>query len=245
MSDTQLHFLTESGRSRFGWALTLAFALELGGLITVIMMPTRHPPRIVKPVTMAIHMVKPGPPKTLPLPPRPVHPPKPPATSLPALPKPPPPLPHHPRVAVHHRPPPKPVPLMPRRTVARPTPPQPTPPPTPAPPAPAEMAPPPSPAAIQTAEARYVGIVRGIILGNLTVPSGLRNLGASGTATIAFKVTPGGRILWTRIIRRSAYQSANGAARLAVEQSHFPHFLKKMPDHPIVFEIPIRVSGAG
>lgn len=243
MSDHQTQFLTESGRSRFGWALTVGFVLELAGIITILIMPRSTQPRIVKPATIAVHMVKPGPPKALP--PKPTQPPKPPPIPTPVLPKPPPPLPHHPHVEAHHRSPPKPVPFIPRRTVARPAPLRSIPPPAPAPPAPTEMSPPPSPAAIQSAEARYVGIVRGIILGNLIVPSGLRNLGASGTATIAFKVAPDGRILWTRIIRHSAYQSANEAARLAVEQSHFPHFLKKMPDHTIVFEIPIRVSGAG
>ena len=235
------------GESRFGRALLAALIIEVAAIVALMFTPPPPKPLVVKPVTMAVHLVKPvGPPKAIPLPPKPMHPPKPkPPKPLPILPKPPPSLPNHPHIHMLRKPPPKPVHRIVHRAVVQPMPPQPEPPQQPSLPAPQTTAPPPSPAQVQSAEARYVGIMRGIILSHLVVPAALRNLGASGVAMVAFKVTPNGQILWIRVIKQSAYQAANRAARTAVQDSHFPAFLAKMPHHAFIFEIPVHVSGAG
>ncbi len=229
--------LAEPGSARFGRFIVAALVLDILALAALIYAPEPPPARVVKPATLAVHMVQPAPPKPnpkpAPLPPPPV----------PALPKPPPPLPHHPHVAP--KPPPKRVIHHP--IIHRPPPPVPEPPtaPTqPAPPAPVQSAPPPSPAVIQSVEARYVGTIKGIILGNLVVPTAMRNLGASGVATIAFKVAPNGQILSAKVLRASDYAAANRAALAAVRDSRFPAFFAKMPNHPIIFEVNINVSGA-
>lgn len=248
MAETAYDILQEPGETRFWYSLLAALLIEAGVIAALVFSPVTPPPRVVKAATMAIHMIQPiAPPKALPLPPKLIRPPPPPPpVPVPTLPKPPPPLPDHPHIQILRPPPPKPVhrvnPRVVHRAVVRPPPPQLAP---VAPPAPQITAPPPSPAQVQSAEARYVGIVRSIILGNLTVPAALRNLGASGIAMVEFKVAADGRIIWVRVIRRSAYRAADRAARAAVTGSRFPGFLPKMPAHPMVFEIPIHVSGAG
>lgn len=237
----------------------------------MLIAPTRKQQEI-KPETVMIRMVEVGPPKRIPLPPQPVRPPPPlpqpppPQPQPPPPPKPPPPLPHPPppvpvpAPAVIPKPPP-PVPLpwphpprhvrpkrhpvhhVTRRPV--PHPPPPAAPPVEAPAAHRIAAPPPTPAEIHSALAHYAGIMRSVILGNLVVPDSLRNLGASGTATVEFRVAPDGRILWVKLLRGSDYAAVNRAASTAVKISHFPGFLAKMPQHPITFVIPVRVSGAG
>ncbi|MHB1302333.1 MAG: TonB family protein [Acidiphilium sp.] len=247
MAELSFDTMAGPGESRFGWALLAALIIEVVAIVALMFAPSPPRPLVVKPVTMAVHLVKPvGPPKAIPLPPKPVQPPKPkPPKPLPVLPKPPPPLPNHPHIHVLRKPPPKPVHRIVPRRIARPMPPQPAPPPQLAPPASQTTAPPPSLAQLKSAEARYVGIMRGVILSHLVVPAALRNLGVSGVAMVAFKVTPNGQILWIRVIKQSAYQAANRAARTAVQDSHFPAFLAEMPHHAIIFEIPVHVSGAG
>ncbi|HQT88497.1 MAG TPA: TonB family protein [Acidiphilium sp.] len=230
--------LAGPGESRFGRFLLAAFVLEILALVALVYAPEPPPARVVKPAMVAVHMVHPTPPK-----PKPTPLPPPPPPPVPALPKPPPPLPHHPHVAP--KPPPKRVIHPP--IIRRPPPPTPAPPNTPtapAPPAPVVSAPPPSPAVVQSVEARYVGTIKGIILGNLVVPTAMRNLGASGVATVAFKVAPNGQILSARVLRASDYAAANRAALAAVRDSRFPPFFARMPNHPIIFELNINVSGA-
>ncbi|GAA5265176.1 periplasmic protein TonB [Acidiphilium sp. MT5] len=228
--------LAEPGSSRFGRFIVAALVLEILALAALIYAPEPPPARVVKPATLAVHMVQPAPPKPKPAP-------LPPPPPVPALPKPPPPLPHHPHVA------PKPLPkrVIHHPVIHRPPPPTPVPPtaPTlPAPPTPVQSAPAPSPAVVQSVEARYVATIRGIILGNLVVPAAMRNLGASGVATVAFKVAPDGQILSAKVLRASDYAAANRAALAAVRDSRFPAFFAKMPKHPIIFEVNINVSGA-
>ena len=228
--------LAEPGHARFGRFLLIALLIEALALASVLYAPMPRPAQIIKPPPIAVHLLKPAPPK--PTPPKPVPPPPAPA---PALPKPPPPLPHHPPQ------PRKPIPKRPvhpiARPITRPTIPSPAVPTTPAPPIAAPI-PPPSPALIQSAEARYVGTIKGIVLGNLVVPAALRNLGASGVATIAFTVDPSGQILAAKVLRASDYAAANRAALAAVRDSRFPAFFANMPHHPIIFELNINVSGA-
>ena len=247
MAELLFDTMAGPGESRFGWALLAALIIEVVAIVALMFTPPPPKPLVVKPVTIAVYLVKPvGPPKAIPLPPKPMHPPKPnPPKPLPALPKPPPPLPNHPHIHVPRKPPPKPAHHIVPRRVVHPIPSQPAASRQPVLPAPQTTVPPPSPAQRQSAEARYAGIMRGIILSHLVVPSALRNLGVSGVAMIAFKVTSTGQVLWIRVIRRSGYQAANRAASEAVRDSHFPAFLTKMPHHAIIFEIPVHVSGAG
>lgn len=238
--------MTGPGETRFGWALLSALAIEVLAIIALVWVPPLPKPHEIRPATMAIHLVQPAkPPKSPPLRPQPVQAPQPkPPPPLPVLPKPPPPVPDHPHIQVPRHPPPRPARHVAMRPAVHPAPPQPTAPPVAAPPSSQIALPSPSPAQIQSAEARYVGIIRGVILGNLVVPDALRNLAASGRATVAFKVMPDGQIVWARVIAASDYRAANRAALAAVRDSHFPAFLARMPGHPIVFEIPINVSGA-
>ncbi len=243
--------------NRFGWALAAALVIE-GTIIAVLLLNRPRPLPVVHPVVMRMHLVKvQGPPKALPLPPKPVPPPPkpppllppppqpaPPPQAVPALPTPPPPLPHHPTVPMpKRRPPPHPLPHW----VSKPAPPQPAPAPAPPvqrlPPAPTMSAPPPTPSQVNSAMARYAGMVHAIIEGRVRVPQMLENLGASGTALIDFKLAPDGRVIWARVVKRSSYGTVNQAALAAVQGAQFPAFIAKLPRHDIVFQIPVLVSG--
>ncbi len=246
--------LTETDRAasiepetpRFGWWLLAALLIEAIALAGLMFAPHGKPAHRVRPATIAVHMLKPvGPPKAIPLPPKLVQPPPVPPKPTPVLPKPPPPLPQHPHIPVPRKPPPRPVHHVLRHVPVRQVAPPPVAPTPPAPPAPRVTAPPPSPAQVATALSKYTGMLRDEIISRIVVPNSLRALGARGVAMIEFDVTPGGRILWARVLKASDYQAATKAALAAVQDSHFPAFLAKMPQRNTVFQIPITVSGNG
>lgn len=237
--------------SPFSVALIGALVLDLLLVVVALFAVTAPHPKTIKPTRMKIHMIEPpalihapSRPAALPRPPAPVVPPRPrKQVETKPLPRPkhpqvehalrPPPV-HRPPQTVMHRSSVPPQPVAPQPTLARPLLER----------APAATAPPPSPAEIQSAEARYAGMLRSEILSRLVVPRQLRNLGATGIATVIFRVSPNGQLVWARVKRSSAYAEVNRVAMASVERAHFPQFLRQMPHQPITFEIPIRVSGS-
>ena len=208
------------GRSSFGRALLFAIALE--GLVVAGLAVFTHP----RPVTvglrrkpMAVHFVtlpKPPPPRPVVLPrPRPVPRPRP---------RP------QPRPVVHHRPVPLPVPV-------KAAPPKPRPP-VPAPPPP----PPPSPSVVAQAVDRYAVMLRTRIQRGLVVPRRVAALRLSGKAVVAFELTPGGRLLWARILRSSGIGLIDRAALTAVRDRRYPPFTKSMPRDPTVFRVRVGLN---
>ncbi len=212
-------------RSPFLRASLAAIALE--GLLLaawLIVMPT-HAPKTVglhrKP--MAVHFV------TLPAPPR-------------VVPKPPPPR-AHPKPRPAPRPERRP-PVVHRRPVPLPAPvkaPPPAPPPKPVSRAPAPP-PPPSPATVAQAVDRYAVMLRTRIQSGLVVPRRVTALGLSGKALVAFELTPGGRLLWARIVRSSGINLVNRAALAAVRSRHYPPFTKNMPHQRTVFRVRVGLN---
>lgn len=234
----------DASSRRFGVALLAAIFAEIllvGGLVWF---EERHVHRPIPPQrkeVMAVQLV------TLPPPPKPI-PPKP-------VVKPTPPKPLPPKPAINHAPPPPPAPhpkmVVPPRPV--PTPPAPPVKATPRPPKPVPLpkpvAPPtpPPPPALTAAEkanlmSQYVATLRPIIQSQLRVPAELRAMGMSGTATVEFEVSPSGRVIWARVIKRSPLGAVNRAALAAIKRGNFPPFLKKMPKKNTIFEIPLEVG---
>jgi protein TonB len=179
---------------------------------------------------MAIHMIKPAPPKpkSVPSPPKPVVHPKPIQKPVPRpIPKP---IPHP---VVHH-----PLPLKPllAKTPVPQTPVY-TPPVTPpAPPPPA-----PSPAARQAAVDLYASKIRSLIQANLRIPEELRLMRLSGVTVVSFELTPQGRFLWARISRSSGIGTVDRTAEKTVGSIIYPAFSRKMPKTDTLFVVDVHI----
>ncbi len=233
----------DEGSRVFGYALAAAFVLEVG-LVALAALWPQSVPRTVRPSSIAVQMVtlpRPVPPRPKPRP-RPVVPP-PVAHKMP-------PKPIVTKAPVHEVVPPPVKPKLIRKTlpvvpphrpqpVARPHKAVPVKPRKPAP------APSPSPQLIASLMSRYVGLVRPMIQGHLRVPAMLKAMGLSGHSTIEFRLSPGGRLLWAKVLVPSRIRAVNGAALAAVERGHYPPFLKRMPKRDTTFEITVHISGDG
>ena len=224
-------------KDHFGRALMIGAVIEalmIGGLIySNLSQPVTVKP---KPKIMAIHMMKPAPPKPKPVPPPPkpvVHPkPVPKPVPRPPIPRP---IPHP---VVHHPLPPQ--PLLAKKAVPQApvyTPPV-TPPAPPPPPAP-------SPAARQSAIDTYAAMLRTRVQTNARVPDSVRMMHVSGTATISFRLTPSGHLLSAQVARSSGIGAIDRAALKAVEDTSFPPFIRKMPQHPMTFDVLVHLSAHG
>ncbi|MHB8251017.1 energy transducer TonB [Acidithiobacillus ferruginosus] len=224
-------------KDHFGRALIIGAIIEalmIGGLIySHLSQPVTVKP---KPKIMAIHMIKPAPPKPKPVPPPPkpvVHPkPIPKPVPLPPLPRP------IPRPVVHHPLPPKPLlakTSAPQAPVYTPpvTPPAPPPPPAP------------SPAARQSAIDTYAAMLRTRVQANARVPDSVRMMHVGGTAVISFRLTPSGHLLSAQVAKSSGIGAINRAALKTVENTSFPPFIKKMPKHPMTFDVLVHLSAHG
>ncbi|MCL4527706.1 MAG: energy transducer TonB [Gammaproteobacteria bacterium] len=221
------------GKDHFGRALVIGAVIEalmIGGLIySHLSQPVTVKPN---PKIMAIHLIKPVPPQPKPLPPPPkpvVHPkpiPKPVPKPIPR------PIPHP---EVHHPLPPKPLLAKtpaPQAPVYTPpvTPPAPPPPPAP------------SPAARQSAIDTYAAMLRKRVQANARVPEFVRMMHVGGTAMISFRLTPSGHLLSAQVARSSGIDAINHAALKTVEDTSFPPFIKKMPKHPMTFDVLVHLS---
>lgn len=228
----------------FAVSLVAAFCVEAGLVAAVALWPHSRP-HFVKPSSIAVHMV------TLPRPlaPQPKPQPKPVVQ---------PPLVHKlpPKPLVTHAPTPYKVPAAPLKpkvvpkTVPVPRPEKPVPvvkavpvaKPQKVVPAPA---PSPSPQLLASLMSRYVGLVRPMIQEHLRVPTMLKAMGLSGHATIEFRLSPEGVVLWARVLMPSRIRAVNSAALRAVKRSAYPPFLKRMPKRDTTFEIAVHISGNG
>lgn len=229
--------------THFKYALAVATVVEVGVIVALMLFGQMQPvykQMKPKPHVIAVQMVK------LPLPPEPVIVPKPtPPKPIPPKPverriTPPPPTPHQmpippipktmpPAPFVKHLMPPAPIPVQ-APSVTRPV---------------VVPSPPPlSPQQTASLMGKYTGMLRPMIQRNLHVPSELRAMGLSGQATIEFEISPQGRLLWAKVIKKSQIGAVNRAALAAVRHGGFPAFLKKMPKINSIFQIDVEV-GAG
>ncbi len=244
------------GMERRRMAAAIAGALAVEAVLVAIVLWTGHgrvavPPVVHRTQVISIEMaaMPPAPPRPVPrpapqkaVPPRPVPAPVPVHRVAPA----PRPVTHSaaPRPVVQKAPvqPPVPVPPAPAvPPVPKPQPPAPPPVPAPQPPAPPVMT-----AAEQASLiSRYVALVRPVIEQNLRVPGELRAMGMSGRATVEFRVSPAGQVLWARIVKPSPLGAVNRAALAAVKDGDFPAFLHKMAPKDTIFQISIEVGSSG
>ncbi|MHB1581795.1 MAG: energy transducer TonB family protein [Acidithiobacillus sp.] len=70
----------------------------------------------------------------------------------------------------------------------------------------------------------------------------LRTGAADGTTTISFRLTPSGHLLSAQVAQSSGIGAINRAALKTVEDTSFPPFTKKMPKHPMTFDVSVHLS---
>ncbi|MHB1302116.1 MAG: cell envelope integrity protein TolA [Acidiphilium sp.] len=220
-------------RDRFGIALAAALMVEAVLAVAVMRFaPQAAPVATHKKDVVKIHME--APPKPLPPPPKPMPPPP-----QPMLP--PPPLP----VAPPKPPPPKPIPRpkprpLPRKPVPHVAPPRPQPPPPPPPPPPQPAV---SAAEIESATARYAGMVHQSVQADLRVPRLVEMMHLRGIATVSIRIAPSGTLLGVSIVRSSGAPPIDRAAIASVRATSFPPFYGDMPHHPLDFVLQVKLRG--
>lgn len=205
-------------RDRFGIALAAALVVEAVLAVAVMRFaPQAAPVANHKKDVVKIHMEappKPPPQPMLPPPPLPVAPPKPPPKPIPR---------------------PKPRPL-PRKPVPHVAPPRPSPPPPP--PQPAVSA-----AEIESATARYAGMVHQAVQADLQVPRLVEMMHLRGIATVSIRIAPSGTLLGVSIVRSSGAPPIDRAAIALVRATSFPPFSGDMPHHPLDFVLQVKLRG--
>ncbi|WP_437556489.1 TonB family protein [Acidithiobacillus sulfuriphilus] len=233
MTESQTPRKPSSG-NHFGRSLMVGAVLEVafvGGLLWLGSQVPPPKPVIPQKKVIAIHMVQPTPPQPKPIPvpppPKPVVQPKPKPVPVPK------PIPI-PKPVVHHTPPKPLLAKAPTPTAPVYTPPVVTP---PAPPPPA-----PNPAVQQNAIDSYAAMLRARVQGDTRVPEAVRLMHTSGTAVIAFRLTPSGQLLSAHVAQSSGVGPIDRAALKAVENGNYPPFTKKMPKHDMTFDVRVHLS---
>lgn len=226
---------------RFEYAVGVALLLEIVLVAVLAYWSSRAAPPVAQPKVIAVYMLAPPPKPVVPTPPKPVVRPQP-------TPKPPP-IRH--QVVQHHAPTPKPAPVAP--PIATPTAtPQQTPmpvAPTPVtPPPPVQHTPPPPPAPVAPPEVDtgigpYGAGARSLIQSQLHITALIKRLGLQGTVTISFKLTPsGGKPYAIAIVGGSQNPLIRKAALDAINAATFPPYTHDMPQRPLKFTVPIKIT---
>lgn len=216
---------------RFGRALLVGAALEALLLGSLLWAGSNTPPRPVSPgrKIIAVHLLRPAPPRPTPSPPAPKpvmrHPlPEPAAQPVPVP-----------------TPVPAPAPKLLFATSPAPTAPSFTlPPAIPTPPA---QPPPANPAARVRALDLYAVLVRTRVQANLRVPQTIRLMRLSGRTEVAFELQPDGLLIWARIERSSGIGTIDRAALHTVKTTEYPPFTKNMAKLATTFDIEVHISG--
>lgn len=187
-------------------------------------------------------------PKPKPKPPAPKPPPPPPPKPKPPPPPPPKPKPPPPKPLPKPPPPPPPRPA-PKRVIHRPPPPRPRPvphhpaPPRPVPPPMRAVTPPaPSPAEVASMVMRYAAELNGRVQSRLVVPEAVQMMHLSGKTVVAIRVAPDGALLGVSVARSSGAGPIDRAALAAVRATRLPPFGPGMPDHPVTFDLTVRIK---
>ena len=223
------------GRDRFlPW---LAISLVFEAALVLAFMQTSSLKGAVKaqhPHIVKIQMLALPKPKPIPMPPKPVPKPPPPKPVAQPLPKPPPPkpvprpqpIPRPVHRIIHPKPKAKPV-----QHIKQPVQPQ-------AQPAPAISA-----AQQANAADLYAATLRAKVQANTRVPEAVAMMHLSGVATLRIELAPDGQLMAVAFLRSSGVPPIDRAAIASVRSSAFPPFSSKMPKHPMIFTLRVRLRG--
>ena len=85
-------------------------------------------------------------------------------------------------------------------------------------------------------------MLRARVQANAHVPDSVRMMHVGGTAVISFRLTPSGHLIAAQVAQSSGIGAINRAALKTVEDTSFPPFTKKMPKHPMTFDVSVHLS---
>ncbi len=111
-----------------------------------------------------------------------------------------------------------------------------------APPPPPPVAVPPSAEMQATAEQLYGEAMNARVQAGLVVPAAVQLMALSGTTVLAVTVAPGGEVLDIAVIRSSGAPPIDQAAVAAVRAVSLPAFTAGMAQHPITFDLTVKLS---
>jgi protein TonB len=94
----------------------------------------------------------------------------------------------------------------------------------------------------EAALSRYAAMVRAEVQARARVPETVRLMHLSGTAVIAFELTPSGDLLWARLSRSSGVGAIDRAALETVRAGSYPPFTRNMAKHNTVFDVEVHLS---
>lgn len=106
------------------------------------------------------------------------------------------------------------------------------------------LPPPPAIPAGNTASAlaRYTALLHAAIQSGLRVPGMVRAMRLRGIATVIFRLTPSGQLLWARLARSSGIPPIDNAALAKVKSSGYPPFPRSLPQQDTTFKIAVRLD---
>jgi len=108
------------------------------------------------------------------------------------------------------------------------------------------VAPPPPPAAAGASSAdllaRYTAELNAAVQSGLRVPGMVRAMRLHGTATVLFKLTPSGQLLWAQLARSSGVPQIDDAAMAKVRATAYPPFPVALGREDMTFEIEVKLT---
>ncbi len=106
------------------------------------------------------------------------------------------------------------------------------------------LPPPPAIPAENTASvlARYTARLHAAIQSGLRVPGMVRAMRLRGIATVIFRLTPSGQLLWAKLAHSSGIPPIDNAALAKVKSSRYPPFPRGLPQQDTTFKIAVRLD---
>ena len=107
-------------------------------------------------------------------------------------------------------------------------------------------APPSSPpaAGVPTADPlqRYTAALNAAVQAGLRVTGMVRAMRLHGVASVMFRLTPAGQLLWVKLVRSSGIPPIDDAALARVQATAYPPFPADLPQHDLTFQIEVKLS---
>lgn len=108
------------------------------------------------------------------------------------------------------------------------------------------LAPPSAPSAAGIAATdplqRYTAVLNAAVQSGLRVTGMVRAMRLHGVASVMFKLTPAGRLVWAKLARSSGIPPIDEAAVARVRATVYPPFPADLPQRDLTFQIEVKLS---
>jgi protein TonB len=89
---------------------------------------------------------------------------------------------------------------------------------------------------------RYAVELNSRVQARLIVPEGVQMMHLSGKTVVAIRVAPDGSLLGASVAHSSGAGPIDRAALATVRATRLPPFGPGMPDHPVTFDLTVRIK---